>query len=104
MCSGQCKQMGSVCLGGGLGAGGSCLGLCNVLKKKGKKFGSQTTNCFAFGVTGINRHFLFGFWPAEAWAGWGWKRERLEAALMRPEAAAQRPGGGLGRTRAQQSR
>lgn len=56
--------------------GGSCLQLCYVLKKKGKKFGSQTTNCFAFGVTGINRHFLFGFWPAEAWAGWAGSRER----------------------------
>lgn len=67
--------------------------LCSE-KKKGKKFGSQTTNCFAFGITGINRHFLFGFWPAEAWVGWGWERERLQAALMRPQASAQQPEGG----------
>lgn len=93
--SSQCKQISSGCLGGGWGQGGSSLGLCYVLKKKkGKKFGSQTTNCFAFGITGINRHFLLGFWPAEAWVGWGWERERLQAALMRPEASSQRPEGG----------
>lgn len=55
----------------GVGAGGgSCLELCYVLKKKkGKKFGSQTTNCFDFGSTGTNRHFLW-FLASGAWAGW----------------------------------
>lgn len=73
---GQCKQIVSVCLGGG--GGGSCLELCYVLKKKkSKKFGSQTTNCFALGVTGTNRHFLCGFWLRRpGLAGLG--RERLE--------------------------
>lgn len=93
--SSQCKQISLVCLGGRVGAGRelSWALLCSE-KKKGKKFGSQTTNCFAFGITGINRHFLLGFWPAEAWVGWGWERERLQAALMRPEASSQRPEGG----------
>lgn len=32
--------------------------------------------------------------PAEAWVGWDWERERLQAALMRPEASAQQSEGG----------
>lgn len=63
----QGKQIVSVCPGGGgRGRELSCALLCS--EKKAKKFGSQTTNCFAFGTTGTNRHFLCGLWTAEAGA------------------------------------
>lgn len=59
--SSQCKQISSGCLGGGWGQGGSCLGLCYVLKKKKRQ------------KIWVTNHKLFCFrhnWHKQAFSSW----------------------------------